>query len=75
MDGDSGESRDEDGKPVDIEMIMTGAITRGLALKDFEEMTIGQIVDYCITYNDFSKSKDEPEEKIRIASQRDFDRF
>ncbi len=52
---------------------MTGAITRGLTLKDFDNMTIGQIVDYCKTYNDLNKS---PEEKdTKIASQKDFDKF
>ncbi len=52
---------------------MTGAIMRGLNLKDFDGMTIGQIVDYCKTYNDLNKA---PEEKdTKIASQRDFDKF
>lgn len=52
---------------------MTGAITRGLNLKDFDNMTIGQIVDYCKTYNELNKS---PEEKdTKIASQKDFDKF
>lgn len=52
---------------------MTGAITRGLTLRDFDGMTIGQIVDYCKTYNDLNKSPEEKETKI--ASQKDFDRF
>ncbi|ERT57758.1 hypothetical protein [Peptoniphilus sp. BV3C26] len=52
---------------------MAGAISRGLTLKDFDNMTIGQIVDYCKTYNDLNK---EPEEKdTKIASQKDFDKF
>lgn len=54
---------------------MTGAITRGLTLKDFDSMTIGQIVDYCKTYNDLNKSADERDKETKIASQRDFDKF
>lgn len=54
---------------------MTGAITRGLTLKDFDSMTIGQIVDYCKTYNDLNKSPDEKAKETKIASQKDFDRF
>lgn len=52
---------------------MTGAITRGLTLKDFEDMTIGQIVDYCKTYNELNKPAEEKDTKI--ASQKDFDKF
>lgn len=54
---------------------MTGAITRGLTLKDFDSMTIGQIVDYCKTYNDLNKSPDKKAKETKIASQKDFDRF
>lgn len=54
---------------------MTGAITRGLTLRDFDSMTIGQIVDYCKTYNDLNKSPEEKEKEPRKASQKDFDRF
>ena len=54
---------------------MTGAITRGLNLRDFDSMTIGQIVDYCKTYNDLNKSPEEKEKETRKASQKDFDRF
>lgn len=52
---------------------MTGAITRGLTLKDFEDMTIGQIVDYCKTYNELNKPAEE--KGTKIASQKDFDKF
>lgn len=52
---------------------MTGAISRGLSLSDFEKMTIGQIVDYVITYNEIHSDKKEQEE--REANQSDFDSF
>lgn len=54
---------------------MTGAIMRGLNLKDFDGMTIGQIVDYCKTYNDLNKSLEERDKETKVASQKDFDRF
>lgn len=53
---------------------MAGAIMRGLTLKDFDNMTIGQIVDYCKTYNELNKP-DEEQTKTKKASQKDFDRF
>lgn len=52
---------------------MAGAIARGLSLSDFEKMTIGQIVDYVITYNEIHSEEKEPEE--RQANQSDFDNF
>ena len=56
---------------------MTGAISRGLSLRDFEDISIGQIVDYCKTYNELHKSTDDKEKKteMRKANQSDFDRF
>ena len=56
---------------------MSGAISRGLTLRDFEDLSLGQIVDYCKTYNDAHKEKDEEKKdtKVRTASQGDFDRF
>lgn len=56
---------------------MTGAIQRGLSLSDFNSMTIGQVVDYCITYNELNDLGEDEEEKpkTRIASQEDWDRF
>lgn len=56
-------------------MIMAGAIARGLMLRDFDTMTIGQIVDYCKTYNEINRSDDERAKDTKIASQKDFDRF
>lgn len=56
-------------------MIMAGAISRGLTLRDFDTMTIGQIVDYCKTYNEINKPAEERAKDTKIASQKDFDRF
>lgn len=55
---------------------MTGAITRGLTLQDFETMTIGQIVDYCITYNKMHRVEEGPEEpEERFATIEEIQNF
>lgn len=57
---------------------MTGALSRGLTLRDFDNLSVGQIVDYAITYNKQNKSKDEEfedRETVRNATQEDIDRF
>ncbi|MGP1567932.1 MAG: hypothetical protein ACTTHM_04390 [Peptoanaerobacter stomatis] len=54
-------------------------MSRGLTLQDFEKLTIGQIVEYCITYNQAnnqSKNDDGDDKMItRKATQSDWDRF
>mgnify|MGYP000896383935 CR=1 FL=1 len=54
---------------------MLRAIERGLTLRDFEELTLGMILDFIITYNNERLSEDEKEDSIRMATQADFDRF
>lgn len=55
---------------------MAGALTRGLTLSDFKSMTIGDVVDYCIAYNNAQIESDkEDEPTTRKASQKDFDNF
>ena len=57
---------------------MVGAISRGLTLKDMDNLTIGQIVDYCIEYNNINGYTDEnesEEDTIIIAGQKEFDKF
>jgi len=62
---------------VTLEDIMVGASMRGMPLQMFEDMTIGQIIDFCITYNNINASDDEEDgsPKIRKATQEDFDRL
>lgn len=57
------------------EILMTGAIRRGLFLSDFMEMTIGMIFDYVITYNNMEYEASNDDEKIVLAKQSDFDAF
>lgn len=52
---------------------MVRAIERGLSLDSFENMTVGMILDYVITYNNVNTEDDE--NTVREASQKDFDNF
>lgn len=54
------------------EQVMSGAIGRGLCLGDFEVLDVGQIVDYCTTYNN---SMCDDEVDYMLACQDDFDNF
>ena len=42
-----------------------GAVSRGLSLQDFDNMEIGEIVDFCITYNNLNYGDDDEKETIR----------
>ncbi|MGE9896608.1 hypothetical protein ACQQ97_06950 [Anaerovoracaceae bacterium SGI.195] len=53
---------------------MVGAVTRGLSLDSFYGMNPGQIIDYCIEYNNTMIADDE-EESVRVGTQADFDKF
>jgi len=44
-------------------------------LIDFENMTVGMILDYIITYNNLITKADNEEDEIREATQEDFDKF
>lgn len=52
---------------------MLRAIERGLSLRDFEYLTVTQIMDYIITYN--NENSEDSEDSERIATQSDFDSF
>lgn len=63
-------------REVDTEVLIAGAISRGLSLYDFDNLTVGQIVDYCITYNDANSTGEEEDKAItRKANQDDWDKF
>lgn len=53
-------------------MIITALTMRGLTMRDMDEMTLGQCVDYVIEYNNMMDSSEESE---REATQEDFDKF
>ncbi len=54
---------------------MLRAIERGLALRDFEDLTLGMILGYVVTYNNEHLDDNEKEDTVRTATQADFDRF
>jgi len=53
---------------------MKRALERKLTLQDFEILTIAQIVDYILFYDE-DESDNEEDEDDRVATQDDFDRF
>lgn len=53
---------------------MVRALERGLCLSDFNDMTVGMILDFIITFNNDRLSDDERDD-ARTATQADFDRF
>lgn len=59
------------------EILFLRATQRGLCLSDFENMTIGMVVDIIITYNNehLDEGEEEEEEDVRMATQADFDRW
>ena len=55
------------------ELLMLRALERGLSLNDFENLTVGMILDYIIEYNNEHLEDDEREDTIKQAGQYDFD--
>lgn len=54
---------------------MLRAIERGLTLSDFENLTVGMIIDYIISYNNEHLKDEDMIDDVRTATQADFDRF
>ncbi len=52
-------------------MIILAGIDRGLSYEAIQKMTIGQVVDFCIEYNNRQKAEPKP----RKATQADIDAF
>lgn len=44
-------------------------------MADFENLDIGDIIDYIITYNNQREEVEEDKDNIKIATQEDFDKF
>ena len=53
------------------ELLIIRASERGITLSDFDNLTIGMIMDILITFNNENYTEDE--EDIRVATQQDFD--
>ncbi len=54
---------------------MVGAQLRGLDVSTFELLNPGQIVDYCIEYNETISPGKHDSGGVREATQLDFDKF
>lgn len=54
---------------------MLRSIERGLPLCEWENITIGMILDFKITYDNEHLEDDEKEDSVRMANQKDFDHF
>ena len=57
------------------ESLMIHAIERGLFIKDFQELSVGMILDYINQYDLLHMNKDNWEKDIRKAGQNEFDYF
>lgn len=54
-------------------MIILAGIERGLTYDAIEKMTIGQVVDFCIEYN--NRNKEEKKSDRRKATREDYRLF
>lgn len=54
-------------------MIILAGIERGLSYDAIERMTVGQVVDFCIEYNNRNKEQKKPD--TRKATKSDFHNF
>lgn len=54
---------------------MLAGMERGLSMSDIRRMQVGQVVDFCIAYNNRQKRAEKQEEKPqrRKATQADID--
>lgn len=59
--------------------IILAGIERGLTIQDIRKMTLGQVVDFCIDYNErqerAERAAKHPKSKKRKATQADIDAF
>ena len=76
-----GESEDSGGA-VDLHTITLAGIERGLTLQDIKMMRLGQVVDFCISYNERNKVEEvnqgnngAKKRGRRIATQEDIDAY
>lgn len=56
---EAGGSKDENPAGTDLNTIILAGIERGLTLSDIKRMTLGQVVDFCMSYNERQKKAQE----------------
>ena len=75
------EKRSSGKERIDLDTIILAGIERGLSMSDIRRMQIGQIVDYCISYNERQEQaekqakKEQKFGKKRKANQNDINAF
>lgn len=57
------------------ESLMVHAIKRGLLIADFQELSVGMILDYINQYDQLYSNHGDNEKNIELAHQKDFDHF
>ena len=77
LDSASGDASEES---VDLETILVAATSRGLTLTDSRRMTLGQVVDYCIEWQNVHHPPEagqtsRKQKATRKATQSDWDSF
>ena len=50
--------------------LIFAALERGLTMQDVKRMQIGQIVDFCIEYNNRQKRAERPQQREEIRGRR-----
>lgn len=70
-------SSNQDNSAVTTNDIVLAALERGLTMADVRRMQVGQVVDFCIAYNDRVKASEKEEKKRhkRKANQNDINAF
>lgn len=56
---EAGGSKEENPAGIDLDTIILAGIERGLTLSDIKRMTLGQVVDFCMSYNERQKKAQE----------------
>lgn len=56
---EAGGSQDENPAGIELDTIILAGIERGLTLSDIKRMTLGQVVDFCMSYNERQKKAQE----------------
>lgn len=57
----SDKSRRSEAETIELDEIIQAGIERGLTMSDVRRMQIGQLVDFCITYNERQKRAEQQE--------------
>lgn len=60
---------------MNLEKLIIAGVDRGLSYEAIMRMDAGQLVDYCLEYNQIHSKQNEDKPKKRKATQTDWDDF